>query len=205
MEPEKPLILVTTSHRPSQRVRSFVKDLVSVLPRAVKMNRGKATLRDLYYDAVSLGARRVVVVSTWKGNPGTLRVYEPAEPPGEGLRQLASIRLRGVRLSRETPGAVRARGTRVLGVYVEEGSGEPQRLLADLLVKAFLARLLLDPETPGVDAVAHVAARPGLLAELYFTCGGRRCGPTLRVVSAVDHAAGLRLRGAEEAPLREAR
>ncbi len=192
---EKPLILVTTSHRPTQRVRSFVKDLVSVLPRAVKLNRGKSSLQGLYYDARGLGAKRVVVVSTWKGNPGTITVYEPLEPPDEGLKPLVSLRLRGVKLSRETPGAVRSRGVSSLGVY-PEGS-EPQRLLADALVRGFLARLLLDPETPGFDAVAHVEAVPGLVGVVRFTCGGRRCGPEMRVVSLHDYVAGVRLRGAE--------
>jgi len=188
---EKPLILVTTSHRPSQRVRSFVKDLVSVLPRAVKRNRGKSTLRDLYYDAVALGVRRVVVVSTWKGNPGTIRVYEPGEPPEQELVLLSAIRLRGVRLSRETPGAVRARGSRSLGVY--PAGGVEQKMLADILVRSFLARLVFDPGTPGFDSVAHVEPWEGGLAEVYFTCGGRRCGPTMRLVGAVDYASGVRL------------
>jgi len=171
-----------------------VKDLVSVLPRAARRNRGKSTLRDLYFDAAAIGARRVIVVSTWKGNPGTLRVYEPGDVPDEGLRPLAAIRLRGVRLSRETPGAARSWGSRSLGVYPV--GGEEQKLLADMFVRAFLARLVLDPETPGFDSVAHVERWAGGLAEVYFTCGGRRCGPTMRIVGAVDYAAGVRLRGA---------
>jgi U3 small nucleolar ribonucleoprotein protein IMP4 len=188
---EKPLILITTSHRPSQRVRSFVKDLASVLPRAVKVNRGKSTLRDLYYDAVGLGVKRVVVVSTWKGNPGTIWVYEPLKPPEQRLGLLLSLRLRGVRLSRETPGAVRSRRSRSLGVYPE--GGEEQRLLADMLVRGFLGRLVFDPETPGFDSVAVVRPAEGLVAEVGFLCGGKRCGPLLRVVGAVDYASGVRL------------
>ncbi len=196
---EKPLILVTTSHRPSQRVRSFVKDLASVLPRAVKVNRGKSTLRDLYYDAAGLGVKRVVVVSTWKGNPGTIWVYEPVDVPEPRLSLIASIRLRGVRLSRETPGAVRSRGARSLGVYPE--GGEEQRLVADVLVRAFLARLLLDPETPGFDVVAHISPSPGLLGEVVFRCSpeGRPCGPRMRLAGVVDYAAGIRLHRAAQA------
>lgn len=168
-----------------------------MLPRAVKKNRGKATLRDLYYDAASLGVRRVVVVSTWKGNPGTIRVYEPAPPPEQGLRPLALLRLRGVRLSRETPGAARGGGSSSLGVYPE--GGEEARLAGDVLVRAFLARLVFDPETPGFDTVALVRPWAGGVAEVSFLCGGRPCGPTLRLVGVVDYASGLRLHRAKGA------
>ena len=194
MSAEKPLIIVTTSHRPSQRVRSFVKDLVSVLPRAVRLTRGKATLRDLYYEAMGVGARRVVVVSTWKGNPGTVRVYEPVEPPGEGLRELLAIRLVGVKLSRERPGAQRSYGARVLGVLAP-GQGELAGL-ADSLVRGFLARLVFSVETPGVDVVAVIEpGGPSAAAVVDFRCAstGRPCGPLMRLAGVVDRVSGYRL------------
>ncbi len=197
---EKPLVLVTTSHRPSQRVRSFVKDLVAVLPCAVKFTRGKATVRDLYYEAAGLRVKRVVVVSTWKGNPGTIWVYEPVEPgeagsEGGGLRLVARIRLRGVRLSRERPGARRRSGpAAVLGVYPEDNS-EEGRLLADTLVRGFLARLLVDPSTPGVDVVAVVrGGSQGYVAEVDFRCPrGGACGPVMRVAGFEDLVSGVRV------------
>ncbi|NOZ88772.1 MAG: Brix domain containing protein [Crenarchaeota archaeon] len=201
---EKPLIIVTTSHRPTQRVRSFVKDLVSVLPRAVRLTRGKATLRDLYYEAMGLGVRRVVVVSTWKGNPGTIRVYEPLEPPGEGLREILSLRLAGVKLSRERPEAQRSYGARVLGVVAPPPG--PLAGLADSLVRGFLARLVFSEEEPGVDVAARIS--PGgseYVAVIDFVCtgSGRPCGPLLRLAGGVDHVSGLRLhraRGVAAAP-----
>lgn len=190
-------ILVTTSHRPSQRVRSFVKDLASVLPNAVRRNRGKATMRDLYYDAVSIGANRVVIVGGWKGNPGSLTVYKPSEPPEEGLELLARITLQGVRLSRETPGAQRAYGARSLGVYVE-GSSDEYSMIGDLLIRLFNGRLILDLETAHkvVDVVAVVRpGPPGSVAEISFLCtgSGRYCGPTLRVRGVYDYVSGFRL------------
>ena len=201
MYPEKPLIIVTTSHRPTQRVRSFVKDLVSVLPRAVRLTRGKATLRDLYYEAMGLGARRVVVVSTWKGNPGTIHVYEPLEPPEEGLREILSLRLSGVKLSRERPEAQRSYGARVLGVLSPPPG--PLAGLADSLVRALMARLVLAEDTPGVDVVARIEpGGPGHVAVIDFVCTGsqRPCGPLLRVASVVDHVSGFRLHRALRPP-----
>jgi U3 small nucleolar ribonucleoprotein protein IMP4 len=191
-------ILVTTSHRPSQRVRSFVKDLASVLPNAVRRNRGKATMRDLYYEAVSIGANRVVIVGGRKGNPGVISVYEPAEPPEEELRLLARLSLAGVRLSRETPGAQRSYGARSLGVHVESSSDELS-MLGDLLIRLFNARLILDLERAHrvVDVVAVVrpGGAPDAVAEVTFLCAGsgRQCGPTLRLKGVYDYVSGFRL------------
>lgn len=198
------MIIVTTSHRPSQRVRSFVKDLVSVLPSAVKLTRGKATLSDLYYEAVARGAKRVIVVTVWKGNPGTLRVYEPLEPPSTELSLVARIALSGVKLSRETPGAQRAFGTNSLGVYIDAPPTQTFFNLADTLSRAFLARIALSRDDKDFDVVAVIQPYPEGIAEITFVCTGtgRVCGPTLRVVGVEDFVSGFsahKARGARPA------
>jgi len=199
-------IIVTTSHRPTQRVRSFVKDLVSVLPGAEKLTRGKATLRDLYYEAAARGAQRVIVVSVWKGNPGTLHVYEPLEPPSLELRLMLRIMLEGVRLSRETPGAQRAYGAQSLGVYVPPAASDELHRLADTLARALLASIAIDYDEAldRFDVVAVLDKGRGSIAEVEFRCSsGRVCGPLLRIAGVVDYDAGLRLHKAK-GPLREA-
>ena len=198
-------IIVTTSHRPTQRVRSFVKDLVSVLPGAEKLTRGKSTLRDLYYEAVARGAQRVIVVSVWKGNPGTLNIYEPLEPPRMELRLISRIMLDGVRLSRETPGAQSAYGAQSLGRYVSPAAGEVLHRLADILARTLLARITVDYDEAlsRFDVVAVVDKGKGSLAEVEFRCStGRACGPLLRIAGVVDYDAGLRMHKAR-GPLRE--
>ena len=197
MQPASRRILVTTSHRPSQRVRSFVKDLASVLPNAVRRNRGKATMRDLYYEAVSIGANRVVIVGGRKGNPGVISVYEPSEPPEEELKLLARLSLLGVRLSRETPGAQRSYRASSLGVYVDSSSADLS-MVGDLLIKLFNGRLILDLVRAHrlVDVVAVVRpGPPGSVAEVTFLCAGsgRQCGPTLRLRGVYDYVSGFRL------------
>lgn len=199
-------IVVTTSHRPTQRVRSFVKDLVSVLPEAERLTRGKATFRDLYYEAVARGAQRVIIVSVWKGNPGTLSVYEPLEPPEMELRLMTRMILEGVRLSRETPGAQRAYGARSLGIYVSPAASEDLHHLADVLARSMLAGIAVDYEEAlsRFDVVAVVNRGGSSLAEIEFRCStGRVCGPLLRLASVVDYDTGLRLYRAK-GPLREA-
>jgi U3 small nucleolar ribonucleoprotein protein IMP4 len=154
-------------------------------------------MRDLYYDAVSIGANRVVIVGGRKGNPGVISVYEPVEPPEEQLRLLGRLTLQGVRLSRETPGAQRSYGARSLGVYVEGGSTE-YNMIADVLMRLFNARLILDLDTAHrlVDVVAVVRPASGdHIVEITFICtgSGRQCGPLLRVKGVYDYVSGFRL------------
>ncbi len=186
-------IIVTTSHRPSQRARSFAKDLASVLPMAVKINRGKATLQDLYYEAYARGAERVIIVGLKKGNPGVLRVYKPGALPQEGLQLVSTISLRGVRLRRETPGSQRVFGVRSLGLDASGVSSEEAARVVDVLAKSLLARIILDrDEWERYDVVAE-AREAGRRLELVFICPhtGRVCGPTLRIHAVTDAEAGI--------------
>jgi len=191
----KKLIIVTTSHRPTQRVRSFVKDLASVLPYAVKVNRGKASLLDLYYDAMAIGAKRVVVVGVKKGNPGIIRVYMPREPPEIGLDEIVVISLSGVKLRREHPEAQKTFNIRSLGIDARDIRDKIVGRVADTLVRAFLAKLVVfDEDIEKVDVLVklHIEEKELIMT---FVCGatGRVCGPTLRVIAVRDNVAGYRV------------
>jgi len=165
--------IVTTSHRPSQRTRSFVKELVRVLPRALRINRGKRTLEDLLYDAVELRAKRIIVAGERRGNPGLLRFYEP-RPPG-GLALLSEMLLRGVTLAREA-GARLPSEPRSIGLELGGELGEEE---ADLIAEAFAAKILL----PGEEADIHIVARRknDLLVLRFTDRRGRLRGPVIRV------------------------
>ena len=71
-----PFFIVTTSRRPSRRVRRFCKELLYVIPNSVKVNRGKLSLDELYLKALELGGKRVILVSVLKGNPGVISFYD---------------------------------------------------------------------------------------------------------------------------------
>jgi U3 small nucleolar ribonucleoprotein protein IMP4 len=69
-------ILITTSHRPSRRVRSFINDLKLAIPNTVKVNRGKMGLHDVMTTALENRCDRIIIVSRWKGNPGKMCFYK---------------------------------------------------------------------------------------------------------------------------------
>ncbi|ALU11813.1 Brix [Ignicoccus islandicus DSM 13165] len=91
--------LLTTSHKPSQRTRTFLKDLASVLPNSERVSRGKAALELLGSIASDLGAERVIIVKEKNGNPHSIEVYSV---DGVELVPLGTIVLRGLSLSSET-------------------------------------------------------------------------------------------------------
>ncbi len=93
-------MVITTSREPGNRTRSFVNELVTILPILVKVNRGKATLLDLYDISISKKAKWLIIVYEKKGNPSMLKIYKP-DIPKSGLDEKYRILLRGVTLYRE--------------------------------------------------------------------------------------------------------
>ncbi len=187
-------VLVTTSHRPSQRLRSFVKDLAAVIPGAVRINRGKSSLRDLFYDALTVGARRVVIVSSWKGNPGSISVYEPVEGAEPGLRRILLIRLSGAVLRREIKGSVKRIGPASRAAVDASRLPGAVQYFVDSLSRGFLYNVVFgEKEYMGYEVVAVPVLRGEVLV-LDFLCPNHSavCGPRLKIVRVEDYESGFR-------------
>lgn len=165
----------TTSHRPSPRLRSFVKDLVEVFPRAVKVNRGKKSINELYVEASEMGASRVIVVEQRRGNPGVIRVYCVDE-----AKQVAEFRINGVKLLRETPDAVRPYNVRTMAVEV------PNDPVLEDYAEAVLKAFMLEVKLPGrlYDVVIKLRATKTGRARLLFwsEASERLVGPTFTIL-----------------------
>lgn len=92
-------IVFTTSRGPSRRVRSFCRELGASIAYAVKMNRGKRSMEEAALEALRLGASRMAIVYSFKGNPSRIDFYELSP---QGYRKLSlTLLLGGVRLLRE--------------------------------------------------------------------------------------------------------
>ena len=168
-------ILITTSRRPSPRVRSFVKDLVLVIPGAVRLTRGHLSMRDLAVEAQLVGADRVVVVGEKRGNPGIIRVYKVS---GDSLVNIASFIVKGVALSRETGAGQPSKGTPLRLVVDTDGSPVADEF-ADAFVVAFHARVFEDPR-PG-DVLARITGLDERTVRVEFYQSDRRVGPRLKL------------------------
>lgn len=66
------MMLISTSRRPSTRTRSFVKELLGVIPLSFQVTRGKKPIEELKDIAILKGCRRLMIVESKDGNPSTL-------------------------------------------------------------------------------------------------------------------------------------
>ena len=92
------MILITTSRRPTRRIRTFCNDLSRCIPHSTRINRGKLSREGLAEKALELDADRVIIVDRWKGGPGKIELFHVKESL-LGVPPL--IYIRGIKLQRE--------------------------------------------------------------------------------------------------------
>jgi len=182
-------ILITTSHKPSPRLRSFVKDLASVIPRSLKLNRGKKTLEDLLYDAIELNADRLIIVGEKKGNPGSIRVYL-VDREEEKLRELAFYSIKGVKLSRENPYATRIYNPTILMIDSSNVKSDVEEEFIDIFSRSFKAKIHVGSleEIAGKVDVLAIPRWDGKIIKLFFMNPSTRKlgGPVIKFSRVMD-------------------
>jgi len=93
------VILLTTSRRPTARMRTLCRDLVNSIPDVTRVNRGKMSLDGVAEKAIEVEADQVVVVDRWRGEPGKINLFRISST---GLKPVSPLMLiRGIRLRRE--------------------------------------------------------------------------------------------------------
>lgn len=75
------MILLTTSRRPTNRIRTLCHDLTRSIPTLVRINRGKLNLEGIAEKALELNADRVILIDRWKGGSGKIKLFQ-AGPEG---------------------------------------------------------------------------------------------------------------------------
>ncbi len=91
-------MLITTSHRPTRRTRSFGHDLERVFPSSIYLTRGKKTLHDLLMEAYDRNYTRLLIINVWKGNPLKM-TFIRVDPEDWGY--MGYLYLHGIKLQRE--------------------------------------------------------------------------------------------------------
>ncbi|AHL21874.1 MULTISPECIES: ribosomal biogenesis protein [Thermococcus] len=92
------MMLITTSHRPTRRTRSFGHDLEKVFPNSLYLTRGKKTIQDLLMEAYDRNYERLLIINVWKGNPLKM-TFIKVDPDDWGY--LGYLYLHGIKLQRE--------------------------------------------------------------------------------------------------------
>ena len=122
---DRKIILLTTSRRPTRRIRTFCRDLTRVIPGVIRTNRGKMSIEDVAEKALEEKLNRVLIIDRWKGGPGRMRLYKIEN--GKIIQIPPQIYIRGIKLQREF-----RRGERTVKSLVLKGvsdeSSETMRL-----------------------------------------------------------------------------
>lgn len=92
------MILITTSRRPTRRIRTFCNDLARCIPNSIRVNRGKLSREGVAEKAMEINADRIIIVNRWKGGPGKIEFFKLNESL-VGVPPLLYIR--GIKLQRE--------------------------------------------------------------------------------------------------------
>ncbi|MFX1562527.1 MAG: hypothetical protein ACFFDP_04390 [Promethearchaeota archaeon] len=66
------MIVIGSTRKPTQRVRSFIRELDRVIPQSTRLTRGKQGIADFCEAARDIGASRILLVGSFHGNPGRL-------------------------------------------------------------------------------------------------------------------------------------
>lgn len=70
------MIAIGTTRKPTQRIRSFIKELSRVIPGSIRFTRGKQSFGEFCETAQDLGSTRILLVGAYHGNPGRLGFLE---------------------------------------------------------------------------------------------------------------------------------
>ena len=166
-------LIVTTSRRPSPRTRSLVKDLVGVIPGAVRLTRGHMSMEELAREALIRGLNRVVVIGERRGNPSIIRVYA-VKSEGLGLDNIVSFIVKGVTLSREAGSGYPG----VKSVLVVESDGSS---ISDEFAEAFIIGFKARLSGPRDSVIARIKAVGAKEVTVRFLWRGTRVGPRLKL------------------------
>jgi U3 small nucleolar ribonucleoprotein protein IMP4 len=130
------MFLLTTSHRPSRRTRSFIKDLAGVLPSATILNRGKKPINEILSYAYLAGFTHVFIVHERAGNPSAIVLFRIIRENKPTYLPLGVIILKGVTLSRERRRTMRTGSHSISTINVEWNKCVTDKCfrLADLLL-----------------------------------------------------------------------
>ncbi len=122
------MILITTSHRPTARMRTLSHDLQRMIPDSVQTSRGKLNFEEVIEKATILRADRIILIERWKGGPGKIELYS-LKPISQHYFPI--VYLFSARLQAELQGRTILRGG--LGALAPEDSHDDVRNLSEAL------------------------------------------------------------------------
>ena len=172
------MIVIGTTRKPTQRVRSFVKELNWVIPRSTRVSRGKQGFVELCDSALNQGAQRILLVGAFHGNPGRLGFLEYRRDTWQFIPP--TIIIKTVQLLRETGSPKSHRPTQLVVLAETPRDQKNAALLAQALEVPSIDPEAL-PDVSQKTAVLRVSLRHPKTIAFLTPDGTQPLGPTLVV------------------------
>jgi len=159
------MILITTSRRPTRRIRTFCRDLTRVIPNTVRTNRGKMNLEEVAEKAIEENLNRILIVDRWKGGPGRIRLYKIEN---EKIAQIPpQIYIRGIKLQREFRNGEKSLKSLVISLSPNESSDVV--MLADAFSDFFNIPVMeINEVCSRYEAVMRICRQEDLISLSFF-------------------------------------
>lgn len=72
----KKLILLTTSRKPTENIRTFCKDIAHTFSNVIRINRGKLSLEELVAKAREFNCEKMIIIERWKEGTAKVEFFE---------------------------------------------------------------------------------------------------------------------------------
>jgi rRNA maturation protein Rpf1 len=181
------VIVIGSTRKPTQRVRSFIRELDWAIPQTTRLTRGKQSLADFCEDAHDIGASRILLVGSFHGNPGRLGFLHYVED--SWMFRAPTILLKFVRLLRETQNNLKSRCRTLFIVPDTENDTIQAKILAEALGMPLVNRTDLPQKGVGTS-ILLVALRRRSCIEFHSLHEEHLMGPTLFIKRFLSKAMG---------------
>ncbi len=178
-----PSVLITTSRRTSNRVRSFVRDLSTVIPDSERFNRGSLNQEELFARVHQTGAQAIIVVTIFRGNPDALMFYN------EQGDLILEVNIESAILRREVNRTKTPRIHEISYLCVRPESNEETRILSNFLSSLFNVDAMEMSDIPLLENGDHQAVSwlestgSRIIWTYYHARTGNEIGPRVRIKS----------------------
>lgn len=178
------MILLTTSHRPTRRVRSLCNDLACSIPGLVRVNRGKTSFFDLAEKAVQMKIEKIVVIDRWKGGPGRIRLLRIID--GKMRECAPRLYISGIKLKREFTASKEISRKLVKCVFLDLGeisNVEVERLASSLSEFFEVPTFKVEEAPSNYDAYLRFTSGEDCLACISFHAlpSNAEIGPRIKI------------------------
>ena len=148
-----------------------------MIPNAIRIVRGHATLDKLALEAFDVGADRILVIRNWKGNPRFLDMYEVVDP--KRFYRICTLILKGFKLARECGNPLPSTKPRNLVLKTRVATSMDIQLeIVECLIRGLHAQVRDDLGPNDVELC--IEEKRGFY-EISFSANNQRVGPVLRV------------------------